>query len=203
MQRACLLILSLIAIFGLSGCGPVTMSPVSTYTISAPHIVKSNKSKRRYKTNKTILVSMPIASPGYQSNKMVYVTVPFRLRYFANNQWVAPPANMLLTLLAENLRQTNYFKAVLTAPFIGMTTYRLDTQLLILQQEFLQPISQERMVMQATLINSANNHVIASRRFQVVVKAPENDPYSGVLAANQAAATLSALLTRFVLRTIR
>lgn len=199
MRKCCQITVSLLVLISLTACGPVTLPSVSTYTISGPVAIKVGKAK----TNKTLLISLPFASPGYQSNKMAYVTIPFRLRYFAQNQWVAPPAEMLMTLFAEKLRQTNYFKAVMTAPFSGVTTYRLDTHLLILQQEFLRPISQVRLLLQATIINNMNNRVISSRRFQIVVNAPENNPYSGVLAANQAAAKLSARLAHFVLQTVR
>lgn len=199
MRKLYIVILACFCLILLSGCGPISMPPVSRYAITSSPPIK----KMHHRTHKTLLVSTPIASAGYKSNKMIYITIPYRLRSFANNQWIAPPADMLLPLIAESLRKTDYFKAVVTAPFSGVVNYRLDTQLLTLQQEFLHPVSQIRLVLQATLINDINNHVIASRRFQIVVNAPENNPYGGVLAANRAAASLSKQITQFVLRTLR
>lgn len=193
------LIITMMIIF-LAGCGPVKMPPVSTYTISG---VPTTVKVRRTRTNRTLLVSVPVASPGYQSNKMAYVTVPFRLRYFSRNAWVAPPAEMLVSLLTNTLTKTNSFKAVVTTPFAGVVNYRLDTHLLMLQQEFLHPTSQVRLIIQATVINNQTSRVMASHRFQAVVDAPQNNPYSGVLATNEAAAKLSQQITQFVLNTVR
>lgn len=181
----------------LSACGltsPVKLPQQSSYAITGPELGMSKQSR----TQKTLLVSLPIASSGYQTTKMVYVETPYKLNAFANNRWVAPPSEMLLPLLAERIRSVGYFKAVVTPPFSGMTNYRLDTQLLVLQQEFMRPTSLVRFVMQVTLINNASSQVIASRRFQVMVSSPENNPYSGVLAANKAADVMSQRITQFV-----
>ena len=78
-------------------------------------------------------------------------------------------------------------------PFAGITNYRVDTQLL----KFMLPISRVRLAVQASLINNVNNRVIASRLFEVVIPAPANNPYSGVLAANKAAAIVSRRIAQF------
>ena len=186
----------------LSACSlssPVQLPRQSSYTISGPYIPIPKYSK----TKLTMLISMPVASSGYQSSNMMYIQMPYKLKSFADNRWVAPPAEMLLPLLAQRLRSYGYFKAVVTPPFAGITNYRLDTQLLILQQEFLRPTSLVRLVMQATIINNTTNRVVASRRFQVMVSAPANNPYSGVLATNKAADTLSKRISSFVIQSIR
>lgn len=194
------LLLILITATLLVACGPVKMPVVSSYAISNMQSLRAVKGSR---TRLTLLVSVPVASPGYQSSNMIYVNIPYRLRSYANNQWVAPPASMLLPLLAQRIRVTGYFRAVLTPPFSGITNYRVDTQLLTLQQEFIKPVSDVRLVMQATIVNNSTSRVIASRRFQALVPAPGNDPYSGVLATNKAAASVTRQITRFVLRSIR
>lgn len=193
-----LLIMTLI----LTACDfftPVQMPVVSTYTISSMQVPTI---PRRSKTRSSLLVLTPIASPGYDTTKMIYITVPFKLKAYAVNQWVASPAAMLLPVIAQRIRSTGYFRAVVTPPFTSTTDYRLDLQLLTLQQEFLRPISQVRLVMQATLINNINK-VMASRRFQVLVDAPQNDPYSGVLATNHAAVIISNQISAFILRAIK
>lgn len=183
--------------FMMTGClGPVRVPPQSTYTITSLQAPLGYRSSR---TNLILLISIPDASPGYNTANMIYVTIPYKLRSFANNHWVAPPGEMLAPLLAQELRNTSYFRAVVNAPYSGYADYRLDTQLLVLEQEFLQPISQVRIVMQATLINNSNNRVVVSRRFQEFAPAPENNPYSGVLATNLAAAAISKDITHFVL----
>jgi len=186
----------------LTACGildPVKLPTVSRYTIAN---IKPVSIPSRSKTRLTLLVSLPIASPGYQSSRMVYVDIPYKLKTYANNRWVASPAEMLMSLLARQLRSKGYFYAVVTPPFSGVGNYRLDTRLLVLQQEFLRPTSVVRLVMQASLVNNTTNRVLASKRFQVLVNAPENNPYSGVLATNKAANILSKRIARFVTQSV-
>jgi len=182
----------------LSACNPlspVKLKPVSEYTITNTQSVLIPKHS---KTRLTLLISQMVASSGYQSPGMVYVEVPYKLKMYANHRWVAPPAEMLMVLLAQQLRATGYFHAVVTPPFSGVANYRLDTQLLALQQEFLQPVSSIRLVMRVSLVSSSSNRVVASRRFQVRVSAPKNNPYDGVLATNKAARILCQRIAKFV-----
>lgn len=185
----------------LAGCSlsPINSAPVKEYAFIN---MKPRITAQRAKTTKSLLVLAPVASPGYNSSNMVYVMIPYDLQTYAYNRWVAPPAQMLLPILAQRIRNRHYFKAVVTAPFSGQSNYVLDTRLLILQQEFLRPTSQVRLLMQATLVNNTNNRVVASRRFQVVVDAPGNNPYSCVLAANQAVNVISKQIARFVIRSL-
>ena len=182
----------------LSGCGfsPIKVAPESHYTITQwpqhTRVIKKPISKQ------TILITTPIAAPGYETSNMIYVMVPYQLRSFANHRWVASPAQLLLPLLADHIRSRNYFKVVMASPFSGETTYQLNTQLLVLQQEFLQPDSRVRLVMQATLVNNQSGKVIASRVFQAVIPAKNNNPYGGVLATNQAANQVLNQIARLV-----
>ncbi len=196
-----ILLLSLLPL--LAACGilsPVKLPPVSTYTITN---IKSVSVPHRSKTRLTLLVSLPVASSGYQSSSMVYVAIPYKLKSYANNRWVAPPAAMLMPLLAQHIRATGYFHAVVTPPFSGVANYRLDSQLLVLQQEFFRPTSVVRIVMQVLLVSTTSNRVMANRRFQVMVSAPANNPYSGVLATNKASSILCKRISRFVIRSIK
>lgn len=186
----------------LSACGlsrPVNLPSQTTYTISSPYVATPKSSR----TKTTLLVALPVASSGYQSSKMIYVDTPYKLKEYANNRWIAPPSDMILPLLAQRIRSAGYFKAVVTPPFSGITNYHLETKLITLQQEFLQPTSLVRLVMQATLVNSTTNRVIASRRFQVMVQAPQNNPYSGVLATNKAVNVIDKRIAAFVVRSLR
>lgn len=186
-------------LFVVSSCSlsPIPSQSASTYTITNWPKQARVKSYRASPATHTLLVSTPIASPGYRSSRMIYVEIPYQLRAYAEHQWIAPPADLLLPLLANRLRTTGAFRAVVTPPFSGAATDELNTQLLVLQQEFLRPVSVVRLSMEATLINVATGHVIASRVFQAVVPAPDNNPYSGVLATNKAAHDVIAQIARF------
>ncbi len=174
----------------LAGCGlstPVNLPEMHVYNLSA---VKPTINAQQHRSNKTLLVSLPIPDPGFESNKMIYEPLPFSLRGYASHQWAAPPAQMVLPMLAQSIINQGYYKAVVTTPFTGMTNYRLDTRVISFTQDFTQPTSREHVVLQETLINSATSEVVASRQFSVYVPAPQNNPYSGVVAANRAVAVL-------------
>lgn len=184
----------------LSGCGlstPVQLNELRTYTLNS---VQPTSQASRHKSSRTLLISLPIPDPGYASNAMIYEPIPFDLRHFADHQWAAPPAQMLMPLLAQAVSNQGYFKSVMTTPFVGVYNYRLDSRLIALNQSFLQPQSRVRLVMQETLTNNSTNQVIASQRFSMTVPAPGNDPYSGVVAANQAARVVTGQIARWVVK---
>lgn len=184
-----------------TGClSPVKTLPVATYMISSLQLPSN---PIRTASHASLLVSMPSSNPGYESSKMVYVEIPFNLRAFAENKWVAPPAQMLLPILAQSIRNRGYFRAVVTPPFVGLTHYRLSTDLITLQQEFFQPTSEVRLVIQATLVNQDTGKVVASQRFAVLEPAPANNPYSGVLATNRAVTEIAQKISHFVINSIK
>lgn len=181
-------------------CGPIATKPVHTYALTQ---LKKSPQPQKTKSRLTLLLSNPIAAPGYQTSAMVYTMTPYELKSYVDNRWVSPPAQMLLPLLLSALRSQGYFYAVVSPPFSGVTNFRLETQVVKLQQEFLLPISRVRLVIQAQLINNTTNRIVATRRFETVISAAENNPYGGVRAANTAAATLSRQIARFCVRWVR
>jgi cholesterol transport system auxiliary component len=182
----------------ISGCA-VKMPVVSTYVFTAPTPTNMSQSAQ---TAEVLLISTMTADPGYRTDRMIYVSVPAYLRPYARHAWVAPPAQMLMPLLAAHIESKKYFRAVVVPPFAGSSTYRLDTRLNVLQQEFTQPISQVRCVVQVLLMNNISGRVIASRQFQAIVSAPGNNPASGVAAANQAANQISEQIAQFIVANI-
>ena len=196
-------LLFLLPLIFLASCSlsPIKVAPTSTYTLSnAPKNMTISTSSR---SSETLLITMPIASPGYDSTRMIYVLVPYQLRSFSNHRWAATPAQLMLPLMANAIRATHRFHAVVTAPFSGAANYQLSTQLLILQQEFLQPQSRVRLVVEVTLQNVATGRVIANRVFQVVVPTSENTPYGGVLATNEAVHQVLRQIAQFVVRHVK
>jgi cholesterol transport system auxiliary component len=178
----------------LVACGPLSMPPVTTYTLTNLH---HSHAPLYSTTHLTLLVSNPVASPGYQSAAMIYMVTPYELKSFADNRWVASPAQMLLPILVQAVRKTGYFAAVVSPPFAGITNYHLDTQVLKLQQEFLLPNSVVRLSVQASLVSNYTSRVVASRLFEITVPTQTNNPYGGVLAANQAAAVITHRIAEF------
>lgn len=189
--------------FFLASCNLSPIKIASEYSYTITQWPKNNFAPAHAKTEQTLLVTSPIAAPGFTSSRMVYVLIPYQLRSFADHRWVAPPSYLLLPLLANRLREAGYFKAVVTSPFSGSATYQLNTELLTLQQEFLKPQSQVRLTMVATLVQVTDGHVVASRVFTIVIPTKENNPYGGVLATNQAAHDMMREITNFVVRNVK
>lgn len=181
----------------LSACsfGPVKTKPVSLYAMKASKDLKITVSS---KSKATLLVNNVAADPGYQTANIAYEMLAYNLRYYADHMWVSPPAQMILPIVADAIASKGYFHAVISAPFSGETSYRLDTRLIALQQEFIQPSSKVRLIMQATLVDTTTNAVVATKRFQIVIPSPDNNPYSGVIAANRAANQVAAQMASFV-----
>ncbi len=180
----------------LSACSilsPVATPQMITYRLQAVNQQHAGRAPSRL----TLLVLRPTASPGYHTNAMIYSTDHYLSETFAKNQWVAPPAQMLLPLIVTSLQNTHYFHAVVAPPFPGLADLDLNIQLLQFQQEFIEGESQFRMVLRAELINNNNNRVIVEQQFAALIPAPENNPHGGVIAANQATTIILQQLAKW------
>lgn len=151
----------------------------------------------------SLLISQPEAVGGYQTEQMYYVKTPFELNAFVHNAWVSTPASMLFPLLVQSLQQTNYFYAVATTPYADKADYRLDTQLIELQQEFLTKPSKLQFVAKIVLTHIDDARVVASHIIRLSIPCPKDAPYGGVVAANQATYQFTKITTEFVIRNIQ
>ena len=79
---------------------------------------------------------------------------------------------------------------------------RLETEVLLLQQEFTTKPSQVRFVLRAYIAEDGTRRVLATRDFEALVPAPSEDPYGGVLAANTAVRQVLDELTAFSAQTV-
>ncbi|HVV69853.1 MAG TPA: ABC-type transport auxiliary lipoprotein family protein [Gammaproteobacteria bacterium] len=193
-------ILSLGLLLSLAGCSllsPVKTPPNNQYTLSAAGATRTQPVREN---RPTLLIATPAASPGYDTTNMIYLERPFQLNHYANHHWVSPPAEMLTPILEQKLRNSGCFRAALGLPSSGTADYILNTELLALQQEFIGGRNQVRLALLATLINGASQQILAQRRFEAVVPAYQVNPYSGVVAANEAMAIVTQKLATFLCR---
>ncbi|MGM9451912.1 ABC-type transport auxiliary lipoprotein family protein [Legionella bozemanae] len=178
----------------LSACSPVKISVKNQYQLSA----YSTKQLAKKPMPITLLVTTPDAAAGYQTEQMLYVKKPYALEPFVKNAWVNPPADMLYPLILQSLQRTNLFEAVTSNAYTLGATYRLDTQLLSLQQNFLKKPSVLEFSAKVVLTHVSDNNVLASKIINLRISCPSDTPYGGVIAANKATQQFTAALTHFV-----
>jgi cholesterol transport system auxiliary component len=135
-------------------------------------------------------VSLPLAEPGFETPRMVYVKRLYELEHYALNQWADPPARMFASLMVQALGRTGSWRAVVPAPGSVRGDFRLDSYGFSLQQEFMQDPSLVRVTLRAQLIEVKESRLVGTRAFEAVEKAPSDDAYGGVVAANRAIAAL-------------
>jgi len=183
----------------LTACSPVKTTVSNLYKLDAYSTKKFSPSY----THQSLLITMPEATAGYQFSTMLYVKKPFELASFANNAWVDQPAHMLLPLLAQSLQSSNYFYAISSSINSEHTDYRLDTQLIELQQNFLKKPSQIDLVVKVVLTHVSDSRAVASRVFSEHANCPTDTPYGGVVAANLATKRLTARISEFVVTEVK
>lgn len=189
-------LLSLMCAFGIIACSPVKTTISNQYQLTN----FSSKNWAKNANHRTILVTLPEAAAGYQTSKMLYVKKPFSLKAFAKNAWVDAPASMLHPLLIESLQRSAYFKVVASTIYAEPVDYRLDSQLLKLQQNFIKKPSVIELSVKVVLTEVKKNQIIASRIINLTVPCPQDTPYGGVIAANKASEAFTATVTEFVIK---
>lgn len=191
-------LIALLSLF-LVSCTAVKPSVTNQYKLAAFSAKQYAKRPSQY----SILVSTPEAVAGYQTEQMMYVNKPYALASFVKNAWIDPPAEMLFPLIVQSLQKTQVFKAVGSSPHAEITDYRLDTQLIELQQNFLRKPSQIDLVVKVVLTRVTDSKVIASRIIAEHVICPSENPEGGVFAANRAVEKLTQEITHFVISHIK
>nr|WP_316641062.1 ABC-type transport auxiliary lipoprotein family protein [uncultured Roseateles sp.] len=181
----------------LAGCGSLLPKPAVPPTLYALDDVTVVAASHAAASDSTLIISTPRAAAGFDTRHIVYQRQPHQLDYFAQSQWADTPAQMLAPLLLRTLERGGVFRAVLAAPAAAQGDYRLDTELIRLQQDFATAPSRVRLTLRAVLVNTATRRAVAAREFDVSLPAPSDDAYGGVLAANQAAQQLLGELAAF------
>lgn len=146
----------------------------------------------------TLLVNVPREEPGYDTQRMVYLRRPHALNYFANSQWADTPARMLAPMIVKAVEETGCWHAVVRMPGVARGDYRLDTEDLVLEQDFFSRPSKVRVAIRAILVDVRDQSVVAARRFEASEEAPTEDAEGGAIAANRAALKLLDSLAAWV-----
>ncbi len=189
---------AMVVLCGCSAFAPTTTLPPAFYSLdnARPASASTTRSPAS-KLAPTLIVNPPHAAAGFDSQRMVYVREPHKLEYFANSEWVDPPARMLGALLVDALEKTGGFAAVVLTPGAAAGQLRLDTHIIRLQQDFTQRPSQVRFTLRAYLVDDKSRSVIVQREFNGYASAATDNPSGGVVAANAAVQDVLAQLAAF------
>jgi cholesterol transport system auxiliary component len=150
----------------------------------------------------TLIVTPPHAAAGFDSPRMMYLRRADQLEYFAHNEWIDTPSRMLAPLIVAAVESRATFRAVVSTPSPAQGEVRLDTEILRLQQEFMNTPGQVRFTLRAYLVENTTRRVIATREFEAVAAAPSEDPRGGVTAAHAAVRSVLAELADFCTRSV-
>ena len=168
----------------LAGCSalrPPEAESVRTYLLDA----QIDRTEQVKSIPRALTVSPPRAAPGYDTVRMAFLRQPHRLEYFSKNRWAETPAKMLGPLLVRALELRTGFKSVTSADGMVKGDVRLDTEIIMLQQEFTTSPSRLHMRLRVHLVEQGSYRILATQVFDVVEAAPTDDPYGGVIAANR------------------
>lgn len=186
--------LSLLALGACSLLKPTATPPPAFYALDRP---PGSAAAAAPATAPTLVVNPPTAAAGFDSQRIIYVRETHKLEYFANSEWVDPPARMLVPLLVAAVESTGAFRAVVPTPSAATGDLRLDTEIVRLQHEFLTLPSRVRFTLRAFLVDDKTRRVLAWREFDAAYPADTGNPYGGVVAANRAVQTVLADLAAF------
>jgi cholesterol transport system auxiliary component len=181
-MRAALLTLGLAVLWGCSPLQPVKNEALNNYLLQ----VQFQNRAASESGAPVLLVSRPKAHPGFESSRMAYVRKAHEVEYFSRNQWVDTPEKMLAPLLVQAFEASGGFSAVSQTAGVVTAQLRLDSEIVRLQQEFTSEPSRVHFTLRAQLIDVAGRRILATREFDISENAPSDDPYGGVVAANQA-----------------
>jgi cholesterol transport system auxiliary component len=134
----------------------------------------------------TLIINPPSAASGFDSRHIIYVRGSHTHEYFSHSEWVDTPARMLAPLIVAAIEKGGAFRAVLLSPSVAAADFRLDTEIMRLEQDFVDQPSRVRFTLRAYVVDDATRRVIAWREFDETVAAASEDPYGGVVAANRA-----------------
>ena len=203
VQTGYRLIVSGLALLTISACSllqPITPPFPNFYVLEG---ISGKTSPPAPASAPTLIVSPPHAAAGFDSQRMIYLREPYKLEHFAQNEWIEPPARLLAPLIVDAIVRTGSFRAVVLTPSTAAGDFRLDSEIIRLQQDFRSRPGSVRLTLRATLIDENTRRVVAWREFDQSVATKSEDPYGGVIAANLALQDTLEKLADFAAETAR
>ena len=181
----------------LSGCSilqPVSPTVLKEYRLEAASIVKSMLSSP---SAVSVEMSTIRAAPELDGRHMLYVQHPYQIEHYQQSEWQQRPASMLTPLVVAALEASGLFQVVLQSPNPINVTYRLDLELVQLEQEFTTHPSMIHLGLRVYLTENKFHTIVAWQEFNVTQAAPTEDAYGGVIASRLATTEVLRQLVEF------
>lgn len=200
--------LLVVALSGLTLCAcsalhPSVVPSTSFYALQSAKTPPSGPDAMGSAPALTLIISPVRAASGYDSQRIIYVREVHKLEYFAQSEWVDTPARMLGPLLVAAIEKTGAFRAVALTPASATGDLRLDTEILRIQQDFQTQPSRVYFTLRTYLVDEKTRRVMTWREFEGEAESTSNDPYGGVIAANQAVSGVLTELAQFLKSSVK
>lgn len=169
----------------VAGCAPFQQAPQESPSL---HLLQPGAlpAKAARRSDVTLEVSVPRATPGFDTPRIAYVERPYVIDYYSRSEWADTPARMLGPLLAAALEQSDGFRAVVLAPTSAQAELRVDVELLRLQQDFTIKPSRADFAVRIQVVDPKARRVLATLVVEETEPAATQDAYGGVAATNAA-----------------
>ena len=191
-------------VLSITACNPIKPNEESnqTYRLDAPLPPPSLAQTLLKIPSAPLLQLSPIQTwAGLETSAIRLIQQPHQMGQYAFSQWIAPPAELLLPLIAHHLEQTQKFADITLTPNPA-AQYRLELTLEAMHHNFTTQPSQFEWQLSAKLFTLPESRLLAKQRFALSQPAPTADAYGGVIAANQSLPTLLSQLTTFVIQAL-
>jgi len=165
-----------------SSLRPAETAPPAVYSLDNPTL----RGQAPTDHAPTLLVTPPVAAPGFDSQHIIYTRVAHQLEYFARSQWVDTPARMLAPMIVDTLAASGAFQAVAPATSAAAGDLRVTTEIVRLEHDFTTQPGQLRFTLRVAVLDNASRKVLAWREFDEAVVPDSDAAYDGIVAANRA-----------------
>jgi len=152
------------------------------YQLLAPDAPRSNPAR----LEADLIIPRLTVQPGYGTSAMAYRKSNFELRYYTRSRWSEPPLRMLQPALITGLGAQGPFRFVITGQSSLPAEYRLNVDLIRLEQDFRTSPSQLVLEVKIELVDEADRRLKLSDTIRIRRTAPSEDAEGGVIAANAA-----------------
>ncbi len=187
----------IIPILALIGCQSAPVKSTYTLEIDTNNFAKVAKNRTR-----PYAVAVSDFSTFYNTynQEMLYSMSENEIESYSKSEWILPPHKILQANLINALVASNHFKDVIALPSPISTKYKIDGTVNSMRQFFKDNESYVELAITIRLINSSNQTIVFSNRYEGTEKATPLNAVGGVEAYNRLMNRLMADIIRDLTR---